>query len=210
MRISFIPFLVAAIAVGFAAGALSRQGTFGAPVKQAADIIAEKALFVPTSTKAREQIEKQKPSRTLKLTKKKKGKKQLDSAGSSTDVRANTLLSLSSEQVKMDALTTKQEQMKGYTNRKRPADDHGFLYVLDKPSRYAYWMKNMLFTTDVVWLDETFKVIDLKASITPETYPDQIFEPIQPASYMLEFPDGFITRNRVTIGDTVDVSVFLK
>ena len=120
------------------------------------------------------------------------------------------MLSFGTEAVKMDALTTKQEQMKGYTNRTRPEDNHGFLYVLDKPSRYAYWMKNMLFTTDVVWLDGQLRVIDLKASVKPETYPDQIFEPIQPASYMLEFPDGFITRNRITIGDTVDVNAFLK
>ncbi|MBI4268665.1 DUF192 domain-containing protein [Candidatus Uhrbacteria bacterium] len=204
MRTAIVTII--AVLVGFAAGTLARQGGLGAPVQKAAETIAEKVLFSKAVEKP-ELAKPTKPARTLKLTALKKGSKK--KVSSPTDSAPN-ILSLGTEAVKMDALTTKQEQMKGYTNRKRPADNHGFLYVLDKPSRYAYWMKNMLFTTDVVWLDETMKVVDLRSSIAPQTYPDQIFEPIQPASYMLEFPDGFIARHGVEAGDVVDVSVFLK
>lgn len=201
-------FVIIAIAVGFAAGVFSRQGTLGAPVQQAADTLARVIAPAPGGVSVVEKKE-DKPTRTLTLIKVKKGEKTATTSEQSLSEAGDGTRSLGTEAVKMDTLETKQEQMKGYTNRKRPPDNHGFLYVLDKPSRYAYWMKNMLFSTDVVWLSADFRVVDLKAAIAPETYPDQIFEPVQPASYMLEFADGFIPRHGIEIGDVIDVDAFL-
>ena len=83
------------------------------------------------------------------------------------------------------------------------------VYVLDAPSRYAYWMKDMLFPTDVVWLDAFYRVIDLEEGIAPDTYP-KIFEPDQPALFVLELPSGSVEKAGIKLNGTVNLSAILE
>lgn len=115
------------------------------------------------------------------------------------------VLDVDGEQVTLEVADTRFKQTRGLTNRKRPDDAYGMLYVLEEPSRYAYWMKDMLFSTDVIWLDEQYRVIDLEASLSAENS-SQIYEPDQPALFVLEFPDGFVKRHAVKKGERIDLS----
>ena len=70
-------------------------------------------------------------------------------------------------------------------------------------------MKDMQFATDVVWLDAFYRVIDLQERITPDTYP-KIFEPDQPALFVLEFLGGSVKKAGITLNGTVDLSKILE
>lgn len=109
----------------------------------------------------------------------------------------------------LEIADTRLKQIRGLTRREAIQENYGMVYVLDAPSRYAYWMKDMFFATDVVWLDAFYRVIDLEAGITPETYP-KIYEPDQPALFVLELPAGSIQKAGITLGGTVDLSTIVE
>lgn len=109
----------------------------------------------------------------------------------------------------LEIADTRLKQIRGLTRRESIPENYGMVYVLDAPSRYAYWMKEMLFATDVVWLDAFYRVIDLEAGITPQTYP-KIYEPDQPALFVLELPAGSIQKAGIRPDGTVDLSAILE
>jgi len=53
---------------------------------------------------------------------------------------------------------------------------------------------------DLVYLDRTMKVVDLKESLRPYRF----YTPKARAMYLLELPEGFISKSQTAIGDLVN------
>jgi uncharacterized membrane protein (UPF0127 family) len=60
-------------------------------------------------------------------------------------------------------------------------------------------MKDMLFSIDMIWLDEAKRVITIKEGVAPETYPTT-FCPDSAAKYGLEISSGGARRLGVSPG----------
>lgn len=119
------------------------------------------------------------------------------------------VIKLGGETFTFEIADTRLKQIRGLTRRESIPQNYGMAYVLDAPSRYAYWMKDMLFATDVVWLDAFYRVIDLEKNITPDSYP-KIFEPDQPALFVLELASGSAQKAGITLNSTVDLSAIIE
>lgn len=65
----------------------------------------------------------------------------------------------------------------------------GMLFVFDIPGKYGFWMKEMKFTLDIVWIDQYWTVVGIERGARPESYPE-IFDPPQAIKYVLEIPAG--------------------
>lgn len=63
-------------------------------------------------------------------------------------------------------------------------------------------MKDMKFPIDVIWLDGDYYVIDIAQSVEPNSFPE-VFEPSEPALYILEVNAGFAKRYGVEVGDSL-------
>ena len=96
------------------------------------------------------------------------------------------------------------ERQLGLSGRVGIEDNFGLLFLFDKPSFYGFWMKDMNFPIDIIWLDESFKVTGLKVGATPESYP-QTFYPESKSLYVLETHSGLIESQNLKIGDMVKV-----
>ncbi len=97
---------------------------------------------------------------------------------------------------------TAEERGHGLSGRKTLLPNEGMLFVFEKPDRHGFWMKDMNFGIDIVWIDENKKIIYMEENILPESFPI-IFQPILPALYVLEVPSGFVFTNKIKIGDSV-------
>ncbi|MCC7469972.1 MAG: DUF192 domain-containing protein [Bacteroidetes bacterium] len=93
----------------------------------------------------------------------------------------------------------------GLSFRKSLKNNEGMYFVFDKPQVYAFWMKDMNFSIDIIWINEDNKIVDITKDLSPETYPNA-FSPVSPARYVLEVPAGFSDENGINIGDEVIVS----
>ena len=92
------------------------------------------------------------------------------------------------------------EKERGLGGRDGLKENEGMLFVFDKPNTSGFWMKDMKFSIDIVWIRDD-KVIDIKKSVSKDTYPT-IFYPKESANMVLELPSGFCDTHNITVGDS--------
>lgn len=73
----------------------------------------------------------------------------------------------------------------GLSGRSGLSEKRGMLFAFDLPGRYGFWMKDMSFPIDIVWINENGVVVDIVENAKPEDYPEVYVNKI-PASYVLE------------------------
>ena len=90
----------------------------------------------------------------------------------------------------------------GLSGHKPLSDRQGMIFIFNKPDLYGFWMKDMLFPLDIIWLDENFKINHIEKSVLPETYP-KVFYPEEKSLYVLEVSAGSMDSLGVKVGDYV-------
>jgi uncharacterized membrane protein (UPF0127 family) len=98
---------------------------------------------------------------------------------------------------------TNAERTQGLGGRDGLKENEGMLFVFDKPDTYGFWMKDMKFSIDIVWILGG-KIIFIEKSLSPTTYP-KVFSPTSPAQFVLELPAGFCDTHEVRVGDSFSV-----
>ena len=96
--------------------------------------------------------------------------------------------------VKVELARTPPEQEKGLSGRTSLPDDHGLLFIFDHADKYGFWMPDMKFPIDMIWIDSNWQIVSIAPSVTPESYP-HVFTPKAPASYVLEVSSGKAARS---------------
>lgn len=90
----------------------------------------------------------------------------------------------------VEIATTPDERERGLSGRMTPLpDSQGMLFVFDHADTYTFWMPDMHFAIDMIWIGEDGKIVDIKSDATPESYP-AAFKPSAPAVYVLEVSSG--------------------
>ena len=101
--------------------------------------------------------------------------------------------------VHLTLAVTEGEKEAGLSGFSSLAADQGMLFIFDKSDKWAFWMKDMHFPIDMIWIDRNGLIVDVKSAIDPSTYPE-IFTPRSAASYVLEVQSGFAQKNNLAIG----------
>ncbi len=107
--------------------------------------------------------------------------------------------------ISVELATLPDEQALGLEGRDGLPENRGMLFVYDKPAPYSFWMKNMKFPIDIIWVDEKYRIVDITKNLSPATFP-QSFQPSKPAQYVLEVNAGFTEKNNIAVGDAVTLS----
>ncbi len=107
--------------------------------------------------------------------------------------------------VTAEIVDTPELRMQGLSGRDSLDKDKGMLFVFDEPGRYGFYMRDMNFAIDIIWMDEDFEVVDIVEDLRPDTYPE-VFEPDRPALFVLEVVSGFVEENDILIGTQADIS----
>src|SRR3989344_1681259 len=100
----------------------------------------------------------------------------------------------------LEALATR--RARGLSGRRSLEENQGMLFVFNTADYYNFWMKDMYFPIDIIWLNDDWRVIDLTENISPKNFP-VTYQPRAPARYVLEVNAGFIVAHRMTIGTRV-------
>ena len=81
-------------------------------------------------------------------------------------------------------------------------NESGMLFMFDKPARYEFWMKEMNFPLDIIWIGENWNVVGIVASATPESFPETFVSPTS-TRYVLEVNSGVAETLGLQIGSPV-------
>jgi uncharacterized membrane protein (UPF0127 family) len=114
---------------------------------------------------------------------------------------ATRTITIGESPVHVEVVDTDALRAQGLSGHAPLAPDEGMLFVFDADGIYPFWMKDMLFSIDILWLDARGKVVHIEKNISPDTYPAS-FTPDSPARYVLEVPAGFADQHDIQIGAT--------
>lgn len=117
-------------------------------------------------------------------------------------VPAPPTIQIANRAVRVDIADTPEERARGLGGRAALAEDEGMLFVFEEDGYHAFWMKDMDFPIDIVWISRDGLIAHIEENVGPETYP-AAFAPRREARYAVELPAGFVERHGVRVGDAV-------
>lgn len=104
--------------------------------------------------------------------------------------------------VQVTVADTDRLREKGLSGHPGLSPDEGMLFVFDIDGKPGFWMKDMRFSIDIVWLDQEGKIVYIVRELAPGTYPKTYAPPV-PSRYVLELPAGFVRKHNVRVGNVV-------
>ncbi len=119
---------------------------------------------------------------------------------------ASTTLSIKigSAKLNVDLAITPAEMSKGLSGRESLTENEGMLFIFPAETIPAFWMKDMKFAIDIIWIDKQGRVVGIEHNLQPDSYP-KLFSPSQPVKYVLEVKAGWAKRHLIKLGDRADV-----
>lgn len=100
-----------------------------------------------------------------------------------------------------------QEQAKGLMASELAADE-GMLFVFPDSQVRAFWMKDTKVSLDIIFVDESRTVTEIKEHLPPcVADPCQVFPSKQPAMFAVEVNAGFARAHRVVVGSRMTSTV---
>lgn len=104
---------------------------------------------------------------------------------------------------------TEGERERGLGGLSKLAPDEGMLFLFPTPGRPAFWMKDMKFPIDIVWLSKG-QVVDRyeNAPVPPDPrHPDKSYLPEADGDAVLELPAGAFEAHHLTVGSRLDIKL---
>lgn len=107
-----------------------------------------------------------------------------------------------------DIADTEAERDKGLSGVASMADGKGMLFRFDSPSVPVFWMKDMEFPIDIIWI-RNGRVIGYETDVAPEPGVSEReirrYSPSGPIDMVFEAPAGSVGHYGITVGDEVVV-----
>ena len=101
-----------------------------------------------------------------------------------------------------------ESRIRGLSGRDSMHSGTGMLFVFENAERFRFWMKEMRFSLDIVWIGSNCKVVDVSENV-PFPDPSTPFEdllrysPESRAKYVLEINGGEAAALGLGVGDQV-------
>ena len=80
--------------------------------------------------------------------------------------------------------------------------DQGMIFEFPNPMPVSFWMKDMRYPLDIIWITTDKKVVGFVENFQPNSYP-KTASPKVLVQYVLEVPSGFVRTHGITFGTTV-------
>lgn len=104
----------------------------------------------------------------------------------------------------LEVADTQALRTRGLSGHKPLTKDEGMLFAFPIDGRYGFWMKEMLFPIDIVWLDKNYSIVDVAGHATPDSYP-KIFLPNEKSRYVVELPVNYFLDHGLARGDSLEI-----
>ncbi len=120
----------------------------------------------------------------------------------------NPVIRIENVPIRVSIADTPELRARGLSGRTILGPTEGMLFIFDESDYHAIWMKDMSIVIDVIWVDENFKVVDIKSELRPDTFP-QSFEPRVPARFVIETNGTYAESFGIKVGDTLTLPQYL-
>lgn len=96
------------------------------------------------------------------------------------------------------------DKARGLMFRKKLRPSQGMLFIFEEEGYYPFWMKNMEFPLDIIWINNDKEVVFIREDVSPCSgdYCEKI-NSYKQASYVLELVAGKVKETNIENGDKV-------
>lgn len=116
---------------------------------------------------------------------------------------AVNLIKINDQTVKLEIAATPEARAKGLSNHEKLKEDEGMLFVFPDKAVRTFWMKEMKFDLDIIWIADD-KIVKIDKNLPAEGgFPTKLYSSIAPVNYVLEVNAGWSEANRAKAGDSV-------
>lgn len=113
-----------------------------------------------------------------------------------------TSLMIHGQKFKTEIRDTDAERQLGLSGRESLARTDAMLFVFDGQRQRCFWMKDMKFNIDMVWVDADRKITAIEYNVSPKTYPHNFCHDGQ---YVIEFAANVAWDSGLKIGDQIQL-----
>lgn len=111
-------------------------------------------------------------------------------------------LTVAGKNFRTETADTQAEQERGLSGRESLAANSAMVFPFGNSGRQCFWMKDMKFSIDMVWLDAANKVLAIENDVSPATYPINFCHEGQT---VIEFAAHTARTTGIKIGNTVQL-----
>ncbi len=106
------------------------------------------------------------------------------------------------ESMRVDVADDPSKQAQGLSNRTEP---QSMLFLFAQKSIPAFWMKDMNFAIDILWLDGE-RIVGIEKNMQPENPAQTFYRSKTPINGALEVPAGTVDELSLQVGDQLDIT----
>lgn len=112
-------------------------------------------------------------------------------------------LTINDSRVNLSIADTPPAQAQGLSYQKSLDEDNGMLFIFSEKKNMSFWMKDMNFPLDIVWISGN-TIVKIDKNLPPEGNNPQInYYSGAPVDYVLEVNGNFCDKNNIKVGDEV-------
>lgn len=94
-------------------------------------------------------------------------------------------------------------QEKGLGDRNSLPQNQGMLFAFKGQALHCFWMKDMRFPLDMIWIDSDKRVVYIKQNLSPNSYP-KTFCSSNLAEYVIELNAGQVQSADIHTGELLN------
>ena len=114
--------------------------------------------------------------------------------------------------VSVEVVSKDEDMERGLMYRTGLDQDKGMIFVFPSDGKQQFWMKNMHFSLDMLWISSDDRIVYIATNVpacTTDTCPT--YSPDKAARFVLELNSGYTTTHQWKLGDILDLKgVFEK
>ncbi len=95
------------------------------------------------------------------------------------------------------------EQAKGLSGRESLGENRGMYFVLEKRGLISFWMKEMKFSIDIIWVDRDTIIGFVENAPLPSEEGIPTFKSPSPVTHVLEVNAGFVQQHDLEVGQEI-------
>ncbi len=121
----------------------------------------------------------------------------------------NSTLKINENKYLIEKAEGREETSLGLSGRVSMCRECGMLFIFEKEDNYAFWMKDMNYDLDIIFIDIDKKIVEIHANVKKEAYnkvepnKSEKIRNTQKAKYILELNAEVVQEKNIKVGDMV-------
>lgn len=109
------------------------------------------------------------------------------------------------KEITAELAVTEEQRVRGLMFREEIKENQGMLFVMEEEGPHGFWMKNMRFSIDILWLNGEKRIVHVESHVPPcQSPPCPTYHSEIPSKYVLELKAGSVEKHNLELYEKID------